>query len=282
MNKNRLGILHPGQMGISIAASAKNSGYEVFWASEGRSAESRARAKEHGLSDAGTLAQLCQRCSTVVSVCPPAAAETVAQDVLANGFTGLYIDANAISPERAHRIGAAMAEASATFVDGGIIGGPAWKPNSTWLHLSGPDAATAAACFAAGPLETNIVGDEIGQASALKMCFAAYTKGSTALLCAVMASAEALGVSDALTEQWSQNGSTFAGESERRVRGVTAKAWRFEGEMYEIAATFEGTGLPGAFHQAAADVYARMARFKGADELPALDEVLAALTENTI
>ncbi len=198
MFEQRVGILHPGQMGISIAASAQNSGYEVLWASDGRSAETRTRAEEHGLTDVGTLAELCRACPTLVSVCPPAAAEDLAREVLAHGFSGLYVDANAIAPERAQRIGHAMAEAGATFVDGGIIGGPAWKPNSTWLHLSGPDAPSAAALFAAGPLETNIVGDEIGQASALKMCFAAYTKGSTALLCAIVAAAEKLGVSDAL------------------------------------------------------------------------------------
>ena len=277
MTAQRMGILHPGQMGISIAASAQNSGYEVLWASEGRSAETRKRAEEHGLTDVGTLAELCRVCPTLVSVCPPAAAEDLARKVLAHGFSGLYVDANAIAPERAHRIGLAMAEAGATFVDGGIIGGPAWKPNATWLHLSGPDAPLAAALFAAGPLETNIVGDEIGQASALKMCYAAYSKGSTALLCAIVAAADKLGVSDALNAQWSSNGSDFAEQTERRVRGVTAKAWRFVGEMEEISATLEGAGLPGGFHEAAADVYTRIAGFKDAPETPPLDDVVDAL-----
>ncbi len=279
MNKQRLGILHPGQMGISIAASAINSGNEVFWASEGRSEPTRERAEEHGLADAGSLARLCELCPVLVSVCPPAAAEALAQQVLDVGFTGLYIDANAIAPQRAQRIGQAMAAAGATFVDGGIIGGPAWKPNSTWLHLSGAKAAEAASIFASGPLETNIVGDEIGQASALKMCFAAYTKGSTALLCAIVAAADELGVGNALNQQWSRNGSDFAEQAERRVRGVTAKAWRFVGEMEEIAATLEGAGLPGGFHEAAADVYTRIAGFKDAPETPALDDVVDALLE---
>ncbi len=279
MNKQRLGILHPGQMGISIAASVKNSGNEVFWASEGRSEATRERAEEHGLTDAGWLARLCELCPVLISVCPPAAAEALAEQVLALGFTGLYIDANAIAPQRAERIGQAMADAGATFVDGGIIGGPAWKPNSTWLHLSGAKAAEAASYFASGPLETNIVGEEIGQASALKMCFAAYTKGSTALLCAIVATADELGVAEALNAQWSQNGSDFAEQSERRVRGVTAKAWRFVGEMEEIAATLEGAGLPGSFHEAAADVYTRIAGFKDASETPPLDDVVDALLQ---
>ena len=274
-----VGILHPGAMGISVAASAKNSGNTVYWASAGRSADSRRRAEEHGLSEVETLADLCATCEAILSVCPPGAAEDVARDVLAQGFTGLYLDANAIAPGRAVRIGEAMTAAGATFVDGGIIGGPAWEPGRTWLYLSGAEAQAAADLFADGPLETSIVADEIGKASALKMCFAAYTKGSTALLCAIMGVAESLEVRGDLERQWSRNGSDFADETARRVRGVTAKAWRFSGEMDEIATTFAEAGLPDGFHAAAADVYRRLAEFKDAPDTPALEAVLAALLD---
>jgi 3-hydroxyisobutyrate dehydrogenase-like beta-hydroxyacid dehydrogenase len=280
----KLGLLHPGQMGISVAASAQNSACDVYWASEGRSSQTHARADQYNLRDARTLAQLCETCSILVSVCPPHAAEAVAEQVAAQAFTGLYLDANAISPQRARRIGQKLTQAGATFVDGGIIGAPAWEPGRTWLYLSGPGAPAAAACFSCGPLETRVIGAEIGQASALKMCYAAYTKGSTALLCAIVATAEALGVWEALQGQWSRDSSEFApGQGDfaqqavRRVRGVTAKAWRFAGEMDEISATFSQAGLPGDFHAAAATVYRRMAGFKDAPSTPPLEEVLAAL-----
>jgi 3-hydroxyisobutyrate dehydrogenase-like beta-hydroxyacid dehydrogenase len=264
-------------MGVSIAASAKNSGNAVYWASEGRSPESKTRAEEVGLLDAGSVKKMVETCSAIISVCPPASSEAVADEVLSYGFKGLYIDANAISPGRAERIAQAMSDAGTTFVDGSIIGGPAWKPNSTWLYLSGEASEQAADLFTSGPLETHIVGDEIGKASALKMCFAAYTIGTTGLRCAGVATAEALVVREALDFLWSLNGSTFATAASVRVRGVTANAWRFAGEMEEIAATMDEAGLPGEFFQAAADVYRRMAEFKGAPEKPALDEVLAAL-----
>jgi len=202
----------------------------------------------------------------------------VAAQVRACAFRGLYLDANAISPQRTLRIGRAMEEAGVAFVDGSIIGGPAWEPGRTWLYLAGREAGRAADCFSAGPLETCIIGEEIGRAAALKMCFAAYTKGSTALLCAILATAEELGVRPELEAQWSRGGSDFARQTQERVRRVTAKAWRFAGEMEEISATFEQAGLPGEFHAAAADVYRRIAHFKSA-ETPALDEVLAALVE---
>ena len=272
-----VGFLHPGQMGISLAATARNSGHTVYWVSQGRSGKTHARAAEHELVDAGTLERLVDICSVIVSVCPPHAAENVAQGVLACGYQGLYLDANAISPERAERIGRTMAAAGVSFVDGGIIGGPAWEPNRTWLYLSGVEAARAASCFSAGPLEISVIGDAIGKASALKACFAAYTKGTTALLCAILATAESLGVRPELERQWSRGGSDFAEGTQARVRRVTAKAWRFAGEMDEISATFAGAGLPGDFHAAAADVYRRIAHFKDAAETPPLEAVLDAL-----
>jgi 3-hydroxyisobutyrate dehydrogenase-like beta-hydroxyacid dehydrogenase len=277
MKKQTIGILHPGDMGISVAASAQNTGHTIYWVSEGRSPQTHARAEKYGLLDAKSLPHLCETCDVIISVCPPDAAEDVANSVLSHGFTGLYIDANAISHQRAIRLGQAMTDVGATFVDGGIIGGPAWKPGTTWLYLSGNESDKAASCFAAGPLETQVIGDSIGKASALKMCFAGYTKGTTALLCAMLATAEALGVRVELEQQWSRDGSGFAEQSAQRVRQVTAKAWRFAGEMEEISATLSEVGMPGDFHLAAAHVYRRMADFKNAPETPPLEDVLAAL-----
>jgi len=273
----KTGILHPGAMGVSVAATMQNSGHEVHWVPQGRSAATRERAAAQDLRATPDLATLCAQAGALVSVCPPAAAETLAAEVIAAGFTGLYLDANAIAPQRARRMAASMAAAGATFVDGSIIGGPAWQPGTTWLLLSGPAADRAVDFFAAGPLETRLLAGDVGQASALKMCFAAWTKGTTALLAALLGAAEALDVRHELEQQWARSGMDLVEEAPRRARGVTNKAWRFTGEMEEIAATFAGVGLPGGFHQGAAEVYRRLAVFRDADHTPALDEVLAAL-----
>ena len=280
MGKEIVGILHPGAMGVSIAASAKNTGYTVYWASEGRSPQTHERANKVNLFDMHSVAKLCDECSVIFSVCPPHAAEDVAKEVIGHGFRGVYLDANAISPQRAIRIDQAMSDAGVEFVDGGIIGGPAWRPGRTWLYLSGKEAQRVASCFSAGPLETAVIGDSAGKASALKMCYAAYTKGSTALLSAILAVAETLDVREELANQWSRGGSDFAEKTNRRVRGVTAKAWRFAGEMKEIASTFESAGMPGEFHAAAAEVYRRIASFKDAQEVPPLADVLKALLDS--
>lgn len=243
MTNQKIGILHPGEMGISIAASMQNSGHTVYWISEGRSQQTRERAEKFGLLDAHTLGELCEICPVIVSVCPPHAAEEVANQVLAYAFKGMYVEANAVAPQRATRIGQLMEEAGVTFVDGGIIGPPAWEPGRTWLHLSGKETHQATTCFSAGPVETSVIGERIGKASALKMCFAAYTKGTTALLCAILATAESLDVREELEQQWSRNGSDFAEQTTHRVRNVTAKAWRFIGEMGEIATTMRKEGV---------------------------------------
>ena len=273
----RIGVLHPGEMGVSIAASAANSGHEVYWASQDRSEKTRVRAEKHNLIDAGSLSQLCQNSEMIFGICPPHSSEDVAKSVIEQGFKGYYLDANAISPQRAIRIGEMMESNGTRFIDGGIIGGPAWKPKETWLHLSGRDAEIIANCFSSGPLETKIIGDEIGKASALKMCYAAYSKGTTALLAAILATAESLGVRDELYGQWDMDDPSFSEQANRRATRVTAKAWRFEGEMHEIASTFEEAGLPNGFHEAAAEVYHRMAGFKDSPQTPVLKEVLEAL-----
>jgi thioredoxin-like negative regulator of GroEL len=112
------------------------------------------------------------------------------------------------------------------------------------------------------------------------MAFAAYTKGHSALLALVLAGAESLGVRPALEKQWARYWPDFSEETEQRVRQVTAKAWRFEGEMQEIAATFASVGLPAGFHESAAEIYRRMAGFKDAAQTPEIEAVLAALAHS--
>ncbi|MDQ3004286.1 MAG: DUF1932 domain-containing protein [Chloroflexota bacterium] len=275
----KIGILHPGEMGISIAASAISNGHQAYWASENRSDKTRLRAEKYSLLELNSLVELCQSCEIIFCICPPHAAEDVANSVIAHGFNGYYLDANAIAPQRATSISQMVEDNGIRFVDGGIIGGPAWKPKETLLYLSGKDANIIADCFTNGPLETKIIGDEIGKASALKICYAAYSKGTTALLAAILAAAMSLGVGDELYRQWDMDDSNFSEQVNRRVTRTTAKAWRFEGEMHEIASTFQEAGLPSGFHEAAAEVFRRMANFKDAAESPRLEEVLKALLQ---
>ena len=278
----KVGILNPGNMGAAVAHSIKNSGFEVLWAGNGRSPATHTRAKQAGLIDVGSVERLCETTAVIISVCPPHAAEAVADEVISHHFQGLFIDGNAISPQKANRIGQKLIQANIAFVDGGIVGGPPTKPMTTWLHLSGKKAEEATRYFAAGPLETSIVGSEIGQASALKMCFAAQTKGGLALLALVLGAAEKMGVRSALEEQWANYDPNQPAASQKGVINVAHnKAWRFAGEMDEMVETFGAIDLPTGFHQAAGDIYRRISHFYNQEETAPIDEILAAINEQT-
>jgi len=274
----RVALLHPGDMGVTVGQTLKASGHSVRWFSKDRSPASRARAESAGFDVCGTPAELFQGLEAVVSVCPPGAALEQARWVRDSGYSGPYLDANAVSPTTARAISLV---AGPLFVDGGIIGPPARQPGTTRLYLSGSMAEEAATWFAAGPLQAVTVGADPGSASALKMCYAAYTKGLSALLLNVRALAESEAVTPALLEEWSLSQAGLAQRSEITARGTAGKAWRFVDEMLEIAETFESCGLPGDFHRAAADVYRRMAPLKTAGD-PSLDDVIRHLLRDAI
>ena len=276
---SKVGIINPGAMGISIAASARAADHDVYWSAAGRSEATRQRAQGQHLIAVATLNELCGNCDVILCVCPPHAAQSVAEAVIDAGFRGLYCDGNAIAPQKARKIEARLATADIDFVDGSIIGPPAWKPGTTRFYLSGASAQQVADLFSGTVTEAIVIGDEIGKASALKMAFAALTKGSTALLSAIYGTADQLGVRDDLEREWAMRDSDAVLQRRNQVRNVTEKAWRFAGEMQEIAATFESAGIPPGFFEAAHDVYQRLARFKDADTAPELEDVLAALSE---
>jgi 3-hydroxyisobutyrate dehydrogenase-like beta-hydroxyacid dehydrogenase len=251
----------------------RNSGYEACWVSEGRSHRTRARAESAGLADAGTLAHLCEICPVILSVCPPEFAADLAGQVLAQGFRGTYLDANAISPTHKQEIAKRMQAGGVSFIDGGIIGLPPKSKGQTWLYLSGEGADSIACLFQGGPMEVEIIGTGAGKASALKMCYAAQNKGLVALLIAVMGAADRLGVLDDLRRTWSRAGGPE--KTDGHILRAAPKAWRWSAEMREIAATLDAAGMPPKFHQAAAEIYEMLREFK--DSAPSIEEVLKKL-----
>ena len=273
-----IGLLHPGDMGSVVGACAVAAGSRVLWASEGRSAGSRERAAAAGLEDVGRLAAVVAGSDVVISVCPPHAALGLARAVAALRFSGLFVDGNAVSPATARDIGAAVEAGGATFVDGGLIGPPPRTAGSTRLYLSGREAKRAAALFDGSALEAIAVGDTPGAASALKMVYAAYTKGVSALLMGVRALAASEGVDDALLAEWRRSQPDLPKRSEAAARDNARKAWRFVGEMEEIAATFEAAGLPGGFHEAAGEIYRRLTVYKDAATPPTMADLVGPLT----
>jgi 3-hydroxyisobutyrate dehydrogenase-like beta-hydroxyacid dehydrogenase len=269
-------LFHPGEMGAALGAALASRGFRVLWASQGRSAQTAARAKAASLEDACTIEQAVKAAEVVVSVCPPHAALVFAREAAADGFGGIYVDANAISPATAREIGTVIEAAGGTFVDGGIIGLPPTAQKQPTLYLSGTQAATIAALFTGTNIHAEVIEGGAGAASALKMCYAAFTKGTTALLAAVRALAEREGVERPLLESWRRTLPDVPRQSEHAA-AVASKAWRWSGEMEEIAASFGAAGLPEGFHRAAAEVYRRLESFKNRATPPSMAEVNQAM-----
>jgi 3-hydroxyisobutyrate dehydrogenase-like beta-hydroxyacid dehydrogenase len=233
----RVGLLFPGSMGAPVGGAAQA---EVVWASEGRSDVTARRAEEAGLVDVGSLAELVSSSEIVLSICPPAIAEEVAGRVAELGFAGLYVDANAISPERMKRIAGLLPNV----VDGSILG------REGNLYLAGePDAVErVAALFADSDVRAIPLEAELGAASALKMAYGGSNKIGVALAAQAHAIARAYGVSDALESE---------GVAGARVEQLAPRAWRWGPEMEEVADTCDALGLPDGMGRGAAELYAR-------------------------
>jgi 3-hydroxyisobutyrate dehydrogenase-like beta-hydroxyacid dehydrogenase len=266
-------------MGISLSAAALQNLPRVFWCSEGRSSATRERAERQGLTEVDTFSGFCATCDLIIGVCPPHAAATQARTLITEKFKGTYVEANAIAPLKVRQIAEELTRAGITCIDGGIIGLPAWKAGSTWLYLSGENPEQVTQCFSRGFLQVKVLGADIGQASALKMCFAAWNKGNTALLAAILGAAETHGVRAELEQQWDAFTPGFTRQTHSRMTGTARKAWRFAGEMEEIAATLQHSGMPPEFFLGAADIYRRLSSFKDIADAPAIDEILEAIRD---
>jgi 3-hydroxyisobutyrate dehydrogenase-like beta-hydroxyacid dehydrogenase len=273
----RIGLLHPGQMGVSIGLSLLASDHEVGWVSEGRSADSRNRAKQ--FEAFAVLDDMAVWADGIISICPPDAAIAQAQAVYSTAFDGLYVDANAIASSSAKKISEIFG--AGAYVDGGVIGPPALSAGTTRLYLSGQHAVRVAGWFTQGFLQAIALpasdhANSMVAASSLKMAYAAHSKGSSALLLAVNALAANSGVSEALKAEWDISQPGLNQISQATAKATSPKAWRFAGEMLEISETFKAQGLSGDFHQGAADIFASMANLKDQPSAD-LDQVISEI-----
>jgi 3-hydroxyisobutyrate dehydrogenase-like beta-hydroxyacid dehydrogenase len=250
----RVAVLHPGAMGAALGRQLADAGVEVAWCADGRGPATHERAAAAGLRELPSLAEVCGWATVVLSVCPPHAALDLARAVAAEGFAGLYADLNAVAPQRMDEIAAAVTRA--TVVDGCLIGPPPAGGATVSLQLAGDaDAvATVAGLFAGTDVRARAVAPAVGAASALKMAYATYTKGSLALAALAQALARRHGVLDALDGEWDE---LPGGSPAASLSRSAAAAWRWSGELHEIAQAMAAAGLPPEALDALAAVYER-------------------------
>lgn len=238
-----IAVIAAGDMGSGVGRRLTEQGCRVLTSLSDRSADTRARAEAAGMADAQDVELAAA--DMILSIVPPgdalALAERLAPALDAAARKPLYVDCNAVSPATVERIAAAVEAAGAPFVDAGIIG-LAPKPGYTpVIYASGPEAGRFAALNAHG-LDIRVMEGAVGQASALKMCYAGLTKGLHAVGLSVIRGALAAGVDEAFLAELVESQPQLLAYFTRRTPGIFGKAYRWVAEMQEIGGFLGGPG----------------------------------------
>src|SRR4030043_1699217 len=265
------GILSPGDMGHAVGAVLVKNGIKVITCLEGRSNRTRGLAEKAGIQNVPTYQDLVRDADIVLSILVPAeaknAATLVSKALEETGQKISYVDCNAIAPQTVQEIGKIITAAGSNFVDAGIIGGPPGPGVMNRIYVSGPGAEVVEQLNKYG-LDLRVIGPEIGQASGLKMVYAALTKGTSALALELLVAAKRLNLYDALIAEWEMSQADRYESFKRGLQSVPSKSHRWIGEMEEIAKTFGDVGLPPKILEGAADMYRFIGKNPVSDETP--------------
>ena len=263
MQIRNVGVVSPGDMGQAIAGRIKESGLAVHTALEGRSERTRTLAREAGINDCGSMEKLVATCELVLSVINPGEAFNVARQVAAamrkTGRRIAFADLNAVSPQTARDTDRLIRDAGGVFIDGGIIGPPPrGEKDRPRIYVSGPDAYLMESINHPNLL-IRVMSERVGDASGVKMCYAAMTKGTTALAVELLVAARKLGVEQALEKELRESRNDVFEWQMRNIAVMPPKAYRWVPEMQEIAKTFGELGLTRRIFEGATDVYTMIA-----------------------
>lgn len=270
MQVQHIAILSPGEMGHSVGRCLLVGGFDVATCLTGRSERTRTLSAAAGIRDEPDLDELVRNSDLILAILVPdqarALAGQVAEVMERTGSSPAYADCNAISPDSAREIDRVITAAGGRFIDAGIIGGPPGADEKTRFYASGPHEAILTQLDGHGIL-VRPLGGEVGRASGIKMCYASVTKGTSALHAAALTAAEVMGLSEELLAEFSES----QGQRLKAMGGVnslSAKAFRWIGEMREIAATYERAGVSPGFHEGAEHIFRLIAESPIGHERP--------------
>lgn len=268
---NNIGITSPGDMGQGVAMCIKAMGFNVCMASDGRSARTRGLGEKAGLTDLHSLENLVKECDMVLSVLDPGAALTNAKAVAAackaTGRKIVFVECNAVAPGTMADIAGIMQAAGCTVVDAGIVGPPPRNGAKQRFYVSGPHAQLMNR-INSEQIQVRVAGEKIGDASAVKMCYAALTKGTTALGTELLIAARKLGVDKVLEAEFKGSQADKYDSVLKGAAGMPFKAYRWVPEMNEIAKTFGDAGMTPKIYQGTAELYAQIATTPQGKESP--------------
>ena len=254
----KIGLISPGEMGGAVGGALHANGFDVMCCLAGRGEETRERAERLGLRDVPDLQTMLLEADLMLCIMPPefgpATADAVAAAMKSSGATPPFAECNAVAPETSRSMAAVIKAAGAVYIDAGIVGSPPGKGSGPRFYVSGPEASLMDELDGKG-IFVRQSGPEVGRGSALKMCYAAVTKGTGALHTAVLVAAESLGISEELHAEFKDSIPDMFQRMERMVPGLPAVSGRYIGEMKEIAKTMADAGVTPNFHVGATELY---------------------------
>lgn len=266
---NTVAILSPGDMGHAVGRRLRENELRVVTCLEGRSPRTRALSEDAGIEDIPSMEDLVAHSDVVLSIttseAAPALCQEVADAIKSTDTELLFAECNAIAPQKTRSLEPIITGVGSRYVDASIIGGPPRSGYSPHIYASGEHAQELEQLRDHG-LDIRVVGPEVGQASGLKMVYAASTKGSTALFTQLLLAAEQMGLSEQLRAEI-QDGPIY-----KRMLGAVpsapARAQRWISEMEEIEATFQYLGTTPHLFQGVTEMYRLMGSTPLGDERP--------------
>ncbi|MED5409219.1 MAG: DUF1932 domain-containing protein [Chloroflexota bacterium] len=271
MMVNTVAIMSPGDMGHAVGQVLSESGIDVITCTDGRSQRTKNLAEMAGLRQVATLEDMVIQADLVLSIMVPSKAMSFVREIsphFESSKTPTYFaDCNAVSPQSALAMAEVINQAGGKFIDGGIIGTAPTKGDTPRFYVSGPDASVVMELDGKGII-VKAIGNKVGQASGIKMCYAALTKGTNTLHVALLTAASRMGLTDDLRKEFEFSQKSHLAAMEKGISRLPANAHRWIGEMEEIAATFENLGVTPNFHKGAAEIYKMLNSTPFAKESP--------------
>ncbi len=266
-----IAILSPGDMGHAVGQLLREHELKVVTCLTGRSQRTKDLAELAGIADVPDLNDMVAQSQIILSISVsemvPSICQQVADAIKATNANVLFAECNAISPQLSRQMEPIITEAGGRYIDASIVGGPPLNGSSPRFYASGDNTAEFEGLANFG-LDVRTAGTEVGQASGIKMCYAAMTKGSSALYSELLMAAEMMGLSDFVKAEFQSSQPAVLQRMERGLPGVPAKARRWVSEMEEIKDTFEHLGLTPHLFQGVADMYRMIGSTSMGDETP--------------
>ena len=290
MSIESVAILSPGDMGHAIGQLLREHELHVLTCLAGRSDRTRQLSEQAGITDVSSINELVAQSdilmSVTVSEAVPGLCQEISEAARVTRTDLLFAECNAISPELSRDMESVLKSGGARYVDASIIGGPPRNGSSPRVYASGDNVAEFLQLRDFG-LDVRDLGDQLGRASGIKMCYAAMTKGTTALHAELLIAAEKLGLTDEVMAEFLNTQPAVVERMEGWMPGMPAKSRRWVSEMEEIERTFSDLGLTPNIFKGVADVYRMIGETALGDENPEsrdkirnLAETIRAITES--